>query len=992
VQRGLLGRALARVEAVEGPVAGLHGELLVLEARGEVVAVGDAVAVRDDEGWSVVGVRLGERVDGLLVLRPHGHGGHVDMPVVHGVAAEILLPAGLPAGGELGDRPQRGRLGGLAPRVRVDLGVEDEEVDVPAAGEDLVDPAEADVVGPAVAPHRPDGLADEGVGERAQLGRPRPLQRAEAFPEGGHPFPLGPDRGVAVLDGPEEGVREVLPDLPGELADEFPRPRLVRIHRQADPVAELGVVLEEGVRPRRPPPVLVDGVGRGGEVASVNGGAAGGVGEEEAVPGELGEQLQVGRLPAARTGPGELEERLAELAVLHVHPQVLRGRLGEGEEVVELRALLLEEERVDRGQVERLPPGLAAVLRRADVHAEVAAGAVLRGHLDGVLVVMQVAGAEVEAGEAGRRVPQGIVRVGLRPDGRVRADEGALPALDAEVRLPRGHLQAQPALLPLGGRGRPGAVGGEGGDRQAVALPGEEDAGHPLHEVGCLRRDRWRAGAAPARLGGHLHLVEMGEGGVDGGEVLLDDRPALPSVGLLDGALDLRDRLLAGQDAGDREEAGLHDRVDPLAHARLLGDGVGVDHVEAEALLHDRLADLAGQAFPDFPRARLRVQEEDGAGRGHAEDLLAVEEGELVATHKLGPLHEPGGLHRTGPEAEVGDGGGAGLLAVVDEVGLRVVVGLLADDLDGVLVRADGAVRAEAVEDGPEDFVRLDGEGFLHGEGVVGDVVDDPDREVVARPLGAEVVEDGLRHRRVELLGAKPVASPHHEGREIRGQLALRPAFVQGGDHVLVEGLPGRAGLLGPVEHGDAASGQGEGLQEAAHGEGAEEVHLEHAHAAPVPAEGLRGRLDGLRPGTHDHDDLLRVLRPGIAEEPVGTAGLPEEFLAAVLHEARQGLVVGVGRLAGLEEGIGILGRPPDHRGLRGEGPLPVGGDRPRVDEGRHLLGAQALVGIDLVRGAEAVEEMEEGHPGPQGGGMGDRREVLRGSTRAAICSGRRRS
>jgi hypothetical protein len=62
-----------------------------------------------------------------------------------------------------------------------------------------------------------------------------------------------------------------------------------------------------------------------------------------------------------------------------------------------------------------------------------------------------------------------------------------------------------------------------------------------------------------------------------------------------------------------------------------------------------------------------------------------------------------------GPRAEpqVRCGDRAGLLRVVDEVALREVLGLLADDLDRVLVRADGAVGPETDENAAADFRRL---------------------------------------------------------------------------------------------------------------------------------------------------------------------------------------------------------------------------------------------------------------------------------------------
>ena len=63
------------------------------------------------------------------------------------------------------------------------------------------------------------------------------------------------------------------------------------------------------------------------------------------------------------------------------------------------------------------------------------------------------------------------------------------------------------------------------------------------------------------------------------------------------------------------------------------------------------------------------------------------------------------GVDRLRSEAQVRDRHRAGFLRVVDEISLRVIVGVLADDLDGVLVRAHRAVRAQAVEHGANHAV-----------------------------------------------------------------------------------------------------------------------------------------------------------------------------------------------------------------------------------------------------------------------------------------------
>src|SRR6185436_11392423 len=107
-----------------------------------------------------------------------------------------------------------------------------------------------------------------------------------------------------------------------------------------------------------------------------------------------------------------------------------------------------------------------------------------------------------------------------------------------------------------------------------------------------------------------------GQGTIDGREVLLYDSGAALAVRLLDRLLDLNDRLLAWQDAADREETGLHDRVHAVRHAGGLGHLVAIDHEQPELLRDDRLLDRAWQMVPDVTRAVRAVQQHGRARRG----------------------------------------------------------------------------------------------------------------------------------------------------------------------------------------------------------------------------------------------------------------------------------------------------------------------------------------------------------------------------------------
>ena len=172
----------------------------------------------------------------------------------------------------------------------------------------------------------------------------------------------------------------------------------------------------------------------------------------------------------------------------------------------------------------------------------------------------------------------------------------------------RDHLGDRP-LLVLRRPAREGAVDRERADRQLVAVAGHQARRDPGHEVGHVighRRGRRKVvGDAAER-----DVGEALERPVDGLEVAGDDRLAALRIGLLDEALDPRDRLVRGQDARELEEARLHDGVDPAAHAGLVGDGQRVDHPEVDLLVDEQLLDAARQVVPDLVGPVRGVEQE----------------------------------------------------------------------------------------------------------------------------------------------------------------------------------------------------------------------------------------------------------------------------------------------------------------------------------------------------------------------------------------------
>ena len=101
---------------------------------------------------------------------------------------------------------------------------------------------------------------------------------------------------------------------------------------------------------------------------------------------------------------------------------------------------------------------------------------------------------------------------------------------------------------------------------------------------------------------------------------------------MLNRFLDLRDRLIARQHTADREEAGLHDRVDAIAHADCLcATAIRVDRIDLDLLGDNCFLDRARQLVPNLFRFVRTVQQERRAIFGRIENLVTLEEIELVA-------------------------------------------------------------------------------------------------------------------------------------------------------------------------------------------------------------------------------------------------------------------------------------------------------------------------------------------------------------------------
>ncbi|MFN8019868.1 MAG: hypothetical protein U0P45_17370, partial [Acidimicrobiales bacterium] len=298
------------------------------------------------------------------------------------------------------------------------------------------------------------------------------------------------------------------------------------------------------------------------------------------------------------------------------------------------------------------------------------------------------------------------------------------------------------------------------------------------------------------------------------------------------------------------------------------------------------------------------------------------------------------------------------------------------DDADRGLVGADGAVGAQPVEHRRRHVVGLDVLEVVERERQPGDIVLDAHREPAARLAGGQLGEHGPSHRRGEGLGRQPVAATDDPRQG--GEAARRHRLHERCGHVHQEGLANAARLLRAVEHGHGGDGGREGLDQVLDGERPVQADLDDADLLAGSLEALHRLVGALCARAHHHHHPLGVGGTHVVEQPVAPTGERAEPVHRPFHHARAGVVERVGGLSRLEEGVGVGRGSPHDRSLRREPPGTVARHGIDGDQLPQDLVAHHLELLDLVAGAEPVEEVQEGHPRIEGRGMGDGRQVLR--------------
>ena len=963
-----LGDAL-RVIAIERPVARRDSSLGLLGHAGHTGGSGHSVLhtrrIVDHESRTVVSFGFRDGLDGLTRIGGDSDGGDVDVLVLHGHTTQVLLHQRLAASSELGDSGHLSGLGLLTTGVGVHFGIEDEDVDVFALSEDVIDTTVANIVGPAISTNNPLGQLGHDIDsffEESEfvvvllfVGKKGAAVVVADFALGGITRILQPGLEVgAEFLGLGNGV--VLEETLNTSS------KIATLDQGGDhhTETEFGVIFEERGTPGRTLTTAVDGVGVGGEGTTPDTRATHGIGDHESLAEELSEDTDRLGFTATSAGTREFNQRFLEGAALD-------GLL------VDEVALVLDGHGVfpvlgfdftDFAEV-----GHGESLSGTVDGADFARSTIHRRDLDTVVETLEFVTDGRNGLEGGGSVLDFVFIQQERTNADVGTESSAEVALSTLLRVPDGNDGGNASLLVLGGTGGLDTTGDELGDGNAVAFHVQSRI-ESLEEFGsAFRPDTRSVFREVGPFGRNVDLVEVGEGLLDGIQVHVDHFSALAVETVVDILLEQLGGTAFGEDGTQVEEDGLHDHVDTLLETDALGDGGGIDGVELSVLLGEISLQVVGevllQVFDGLPGS---VEDEGTALLELVDHVELAGVGGVVAGNVISLLNEVFGLNGVLADTDVGDGETARLVGIVDGVGLSVEVGVLDNHLHSIVRGTDSTIGTVTPEDALFDVVGESGKRGTVVERSVAQIIIHTNDEAVSGLGSIQVIEASLDHGRSEVLTAETDLTADDGG----GALQL----IHGGDDIQVERFTRSTIFTATIQDADLLAGLGKSGIQVLLREGSEEMDLDDTDLLALLVQVVDGFLDG-GTSTHHDNDTVGIGSTSVVEQVVLTTGDGGDLVHGSLDLFGASIVEGLGDNAVLHVDILGLGDTTLVRMVGVQSSLAeVIGSFVGIDLG-DFFARNGVDGVDFVRDSPTVEEVQEGNTAGDGGQVGDESQIV---------------
>ena len=187
---------------------------------------------------------------------------------------------------------------------------------------------------------------------------------------------------------------------------------------------------------------------------------------------------------------------------------------------------------------------------------------------------------------------------------------------------------------------------------------------------------------------------------------------------------------------------------------------------------------LAGKMGLQLLSGPWAVQQEGSAVNQLLDHVVLSHIGRIVAGHKVSLVDEISRFDLLMAETKVGHGNAAGLLGVIIKICLSIHIGVVADDLDGVLVSAYRTVSAQTPELTVGSSLGSGHQRSAKGKRQMGHIILNTDGELFLLAVLIYSYDLG----RSGILGTKAVTS----GQDLH---AVELAALQGRDNIQVQRL-----------------------------------------------------------------------------------------------------------------------------------------------------------------------------------------------------------
>ena len=406
--------------------------------------------------------------------------------------------------------------------------------------------------------------------------------------------------------------------------------------------------------------------------------------------------------------------------------------------------------------------------------------------------------------------------------------------------------------------------------------------------------------------------------------------------------------------AGDTEECRLEDGVGTVAQPDFLCNLGGVDVIYLNIVLGKVSLYLVRQVLGQFLAFPDGVEQERTVLLQSTGHIVHVEVSLNVASHEVRRVHQVSGADGRISETQVRAGETAGLLGVVREVSLAVLVGVVADNLHGVLVGTHRTVGTQTVELGFEHAFATHGHLFFLRKRSERHVVHDAEGELVFRFRKSQILVHGQDLCRSRVVRPETITSAYDN----RGVFLAVEAFF----HIQIQRFAVGTRFFRAVQYGNSLGCGRNGSQEMFGRERTVQVNGYQAHLFALCGQVVDGFADGFGYGTHGDDDAFSVCGTVVREQAVLAAGDFRHLVHVVLYDGGNCVVVIIARFTVSEERVGVFGHTACHRMFGRQGTAAEFLQSLLVYQGSEVVVLQHFNLLDFVRRTESVEEVQERH------------------------------